>query len=56
MIEQTQIQILSQIIETIEQSIRKIERAASKGDKEEYERAKNEILKFQEKASEIITP
>lgn len=54
MIEQNQILMLSQIIETIEQIIRKMERAINRNDREEYERAKKEILKFQERAAEII--
>ncbi len=54
MIDKTQIQILSQIVETMEKIAQKMEEAFNKGDKKKYEQAKKEILKFQEQVSEVL--
>ena len=48
------IQLLAQLISAIEEAVLKLESAGRRGNMENFERAKKEILEFQKQVSEVL--
>ena len=54
MIDENQLHILGQLIEAMEEATIKLEKAGNKGDEEGLNKARKEILGFQEQISSVI--
>lgn len=54
MINQIQLGIIGQIIDSLEEAIKKLEEAQEKGDSAEFERAKKSILEFQKQLNKEL--